>query len=117
MSDDRIDLVSHLHSLTGLLSFMLSDEMTTGSVTTSDAEKGLIDAHSMRQTDATVVISPRLSRQLDDEKKLDEKRQEFVPSLPFIKEKEVVPIPKPVAKPKKKASKWTLWRLWFNTYR
>lgn len=27
------------HRLTGLLSFMLSDEMTTGSVTTSDADK------------------------------------------------------------------------------
>lgn len=27
------------HSLTGLLSFMLSDEMTTGSVTTSDSDK------------------------------------------------------------------------------
>ena len=34
------------HSLTGLLSFMLSDEMTTGSVTTSDAEKRLYAARS-----------------------------------------------------------------------
>ena len=32
--------------LTGLLSFMLSDEMTTGSVTTSDAEKRTYAASS-----------------------------------------------------------------------
>ncbi|OSD05275.1 UBC-like protein [Trametes coccinea BRFM310] len=32
--------------LTGLLSFMLSDEMTTGSVTTTDAEKRIYAAHS-----------------------------------------------------------------------
>ena len=33
-------------SLTGLLSFMLSDEMTTGSVTTTDAEKRVYAARS-----------------------------------------------------------------------
>ena len=36
----------NFHSLTGLLSFMLSDEMTTGSVTTSDADKRAYAARS-----------------------------------------------------------------------
>ena len=38
--------MSSPNRLTGLLSFMLSDEMTTGSVTTSDAEKRVYAARS-----------------------------------------------------------------------
>lgn len=34
-----MELAQRLRSLTGLLSFMLSDEMTTGSVTTTVADK------------------------------------------------------------------------------
>ncbi|KAJ3528368.1 hypothetical protein NM688_g8008 [Phlebia brevispora] len=42
----RLSFLSPPISLTGLLSFMLSDEMTTGSVTTSDAEKRSYAARS-----------------------------------------------------------------------
>jgi len=33
------------------------------------------------------------------------------------KEVVVAAKPKPAGKPKRKVSKWVLWRLWFNTYR
>ena len=48
-ADDRVarsSVISPRGRLTGLLSFMLSDEMTTGSVTTSDAEKRSYAARS-----------------------------------------------------------------------
>ena len=79
----------------------------------SDAEKGLSDNPSFR-TNAQGVIF--------------EKKPEYSPraDLANVKEKEnekaVVTVisagpPKTSSKAKKKASKWTLWRLWFNTYR
>src|ERR1700722_13015269 len=44
---DRPGLITHAsHRLTGLLSFMLTDEMTTGSITSTDAHKRTFAAQS-----------------------------------------------------------------------
>ena len=109
-------LLPRRHPPTPTRRVKMSPRMPTDTQTHSDAEKGLIDAYSMRQADTTVVVSSQLSRPLG-EKERDEKRQELVPALPYTKEKEAPIVAKPVVKPKKKVSKWVLWRLWFNTYR
>lgn len=41
-----LDNMHDLHRLTGLLSFMLSDEMTTGSVTSADRDKRVLATRS-----------------------------------------------------------------------
>ncbi len=99
--------------------------MTDGTVAPAynDAEKGLIDPHAMRQSEVPLVIPPLLSFP-QDEKNQEEKKMEFAsPPFPLSQEKVALAaaappkIAKPVAKPKKKVSKWILWKLWFNTYR
>ena len=74
----------------------------------SEAEKGGIDSPK--------AVYPK------DEKKpiyLDEKRAVDVAAYP-VPEKKDTPATrpaKPAPKPKKKVSKWIIWKLWFNTYR
>lgn len=85
----------------------------------NDAEKGLIDVHSPRP--ATALPAFNTVSQVPSYP-LDEKKADLTsPTLFSPPEKKREPpaavAPKPAGKKKQKASKWTLWRLWFNTYR
>lgn len=84
----------------------------------SDAEKGLIDIHAPHPT--TTVPASAFSAHTTsyplDEKKADLTSPTLFPP-PLEKKEAPPPAAKPSPKKKKKASKWVLWRLWFNTYR
>lgn len=83
----------------------------------SDAERGLIDIHARPGT-----VLPAFDSQAP-KYPTDEKKGELVPAnfFPPPKEKEspkaAAPAPARPTTKKKKASKWVLWKLWFNTYR
>jgi len=85
----------------------------------NDAERGLIDVHAPRPTTALpafTTVSQVPSYPLD-EKKADLTSPALYAPPEKKKEPPAAVAPKPAGKKKQKVSKWTLWRLWFNTYR
>ncbi|KAI0083990.1 hypothetical protein BDY19DRAFT_998077 [Irpex rosettiformis] len=71
----------------------------------SEAEKGLLT--SVSRLPEAAYPKDEKKDPFKDEKKVD---------VTVVEKKDVRPA-KPAPKPRKKASKWILWQLWFNTYR
>ena len=75
----------------------------------SEAEKGLLEVPRLPE-----AAYPK------DEKKdpfRDEKKGDVAISTVAIPEKKDTRPAKPPPRPKKKVSKWIIWKLWYNTYR
>ena len=85
----------------------------------SDAERGLVDIHAPRPATAlpAFTVSQQAPSYALDEKKVDLTSPPLFSTSEKKREPPAAVAPKPAGKKKQKVSKWTLWRLWFNTYR
>lgn len=95
---------------------LMSDELKGIPQTPMDPEKGTLDPlpvstltynQDVKTPFSTLDVSPALLASKEKDSTVTTTTKEVV----------VAAKPKPAAKPKRKVSKWVLWRLWFNTYR
>jgi hypothetical protein len=91
----------------------MSDQLTGSPQTPLDPEKGTLEPKTIQlpyKNDVKPAVDDLLSPGFGASKEKDS-------AITTTTKEVAVAKPKPAAKPKKKVAKWTLWRLWFNTYR
>ncbi len=108
---DSLPLLSGLaswQSYTGDPLSVMSDQLNGTQQTPMDPEKGTLDPVPQLSYNpdvkATIEVFPN-SKEKDSG------------VVTTTKEVVVAAKPKPAPKPRKKVSKWILWKIWFNTYR
>jgi len=93
----------------------MSDQLKGYTQTPVDPEKGTLDPLTVQLPYTDDVKTPLSAADIPPTFPASKEKDSTVTTT--TKEVVVAAKPKPAGKPKKKVSKWVLWRIWFNTYR